>query len=329
MKGKICFLIAVTLLVLLGCTKSRELTGKAINEAPNDKIIFGVDTFTMASAPVFVAEAKGFWKQEGLNVEIRPFLSGRLALDALVGGAVDAATVTDFSTVLAAYQQQNVRIIATISTSEKHVGILARKDRGVLKPQDLTDKKIAVSSGTSGEFVLSGFLEIYNISKSDIKIINLNPPDMVAAVVRGDVDVIVTWQPYIYNAHKILENISIEYSSKGIYNQPFNVVVMEESIGRHGELQKKLLTGLKKAEKFMKENKKESIEIVAKKLGMDSKIVGSLWDNYSFKVGIEPNLVNSLENEGKWAKKVGIVKQDATEPDYNSLIYDELIGSLK
>jgi len=328
MKEKICLLLAITVLVLLSCTKNEGITGKVINEKPNDKIIFGVDTFTMASSPVFVAEAKGFWKEEGLNVEVRSFLSGRLALDALVGGAVDAATVADISTVLAAFQKQNVNIISTISTSEKHVNILARKDKGILKPQDLAGKKIAMSSGTSGEYVLNRFLEINNISKLDIKIVSLNPPDMIAAITRGDVDAIVTWQPHIYNAKNMLSNNSIVFSSKGLYNHPFNVVVLEESLNTQKEAQKKLLVGLKKAEKFMKENRKESIEIVAKRLGMNAKDVEALWNDYSFKIGIEPSLVNSLENEGKWAKKSNIVRSDK-EPDYKSLVYDEYIRSLK
>ena len=153
MKRKICFLLAIIILVLIGCTRIEGLTGKTINEESNEKIIFGVDTFTMASSPVFVAEAKGFWKEEGLEVDIRPFVNSRLALDALLGGSVDIATVIDYAVVLAAFQQQNVKIITTISTSEKHVNILARKDRGVLKPQDLAGKKIAMSYGTSGEYV--------------------------------------------------------------------------------------------------------------------------------------------------------------------------------
>ena len=119
MRKKSTILFGIVILVLLGCTKIEGLTGKVINEKPNDKIIFGVDTFTMASSPVFVAEAKEFWREEGLDVEVRSFLSGRLALDALVGGAVDTATVADISTVLAAFQEQNVKIITTISTSEK------------------------------------------------------------------------------------------------------------------------------------------------------------------------------------------------------------------
>jgi len=329
MKREIWFLLAITILVLLGCTKSEVLTGKIIGEEPNNKIIFGVDTFTMASAPVFIAEAKGFWKEERLDVEIKPFLSGRLALDALVGGAVDTATVADFSMILAAFQDQDVKIITTISTSEKHVNILARKDKGISKPQDLAGKKIAMSSGTSGEYVLNRFLEINNLSKSDVKIVSLNPPDMAAAITRGDVDAIITWQPHIYNAKNMLGNNSVLFSSKGLYNHPFNIVVLEESLSTQKEAQKKLLVGLKKAEKFMKENKKESIEIVAKRLGMDSKDVESLWDGYSFKIGIEPGLVNSLEKEGKWAKKAFIVKQEAEEPDYKSLVYDVYVKSLR
>ena len=62
---------------------------------------------------------------------------------------------------------------------------------------------------------------------------------------------------------------------------------------------------------------------------MNSKDVEALWNDYSFRIGIDSGLVNSLENEGKWAKKAGIVKQDAKEPDYKSLIYDEYIRSLK
>ena len=284
--------------MLLGCTKNEGLTGKVINEETKEKIIFGVDTNTMASAPIFVAEAKGFWQQENLNVEVIPFLSGRLALDGLVGGAVDAATVVDFSTVLAAFQNQKVKIIKTISTSENHVNLLARKDRGILKPRDLDGKKIAVSSGTSGEYFLNRFLENYNISKSNVMIVNLNPPDMVAAISRKDVDAIVTWQPYIYNAKNMLGNNAIVFSSKGLYNHPFNVVVLEESLNTQAEAQKKLISGLKKAEKFMKENKTESIEIVAKRLGMNSKDIGNLWGNYSFNVNIDSNIVNSFEKEG-------------------------------
>ena len=142
--------LVFTVFLAVGC-------GKKESSKP-DKLIFSVDVVTMASAPIFGAEARGFWKQENLDVEIKPFVSGRLALDALVGQAVDAATAADIPVVFAAFQQHKVRIVATFSNSEMHVNMLARKDKGILKPEDLIGKKIAVSLGTAAEFVMDMFL---------------------------------------------------------------------------------------------------------------------------------------------------------------------------
>ena len=79
----------------------------------------------------------------------------------------------------------------------------------------------------------------------------------------------------------------------------------------------------------MKENKAESIEIVAKRIGIDAKVIEDLWDDYSFKVDIDPSFATALEKEGEWAKRAGIVKQETKEPDYISLIYGEYLTSIK
>lgn len=301
------------------------VAGCSNNPTPPDKLTFAVDVVTMADAPVYVAEAKGFWKAENLDVEIKPFVSGRLALDALVGKSVNAATVVDISTVFAAFQGHNPRIVATFSTSEKHVNMLARKDRNVLSPGDLKGKKIAVSPGTSAEFVMNMFLERNGISRSDVSIVALNPPETVAAITRGDVDAVFAWQPHIYNAQQALGTNCVTVSSEGIYNHPFNVVVMADSLPSDSQLLKKLLQGLTQAAAFIKTNRTEAIDIVAKRIGVDAKVVEALWDSYSYEVGLDPSLAQSLEREGKWAKKAGVVKEDAKEPDYQALVFRGLL----
>jgi len=128
---RLIILILSAVLFVVGCSKPATTPGK---------VVFAADVLTMAAAPVYVAEAKDFWKQENLDVEIKPFVAGRLALDAVVGKVADAATVTDIPVVFAAFQQHKVRIIATFTTSEKHENMLARKDRGITGSRDLAGK---------------------------------------------------------------------------------------------------------------------------------------------------------------------------------------------
>jgi len=307
----------LTILLIVGCGKRESEKFYKIN--------FGVDIATIAAAPVYIAESKGFWTQNSLEVTIQPFVSGRFALDALIGKAVEAATVADVPVVLAAYQRHPVRIVATFSNSEKHINMLARKDKGIHKPEDLKGKKVAVTVGTNGEFVMDLFLERYRIKRSELRVVSLSPPDMVPAIIEGKVDAIFTWQPHIYNAQKKLADNALVVSTLGIYSQPFNVVVLEDLLIGGKEKLERLLKGLNAAEKFIKTNRTESIEIVAKQIGVENATIENIWDAYTFEIGIDSSLVELLEEEGKWAKRAGIVQQDNKEPEYGKLVYKQIL----
>jgi NitT/TauT family transport system substrate-binding protein len=253
-------------------------------------------------------------------VNIRPFASGRLALDALVAHAVDAATVADLPVVFVAYQQPTIRIIATFSDSDKHINMIGRKDRGVKTPADLKGKRIGVTTGTNAEYVMDRFLQMNSIPRSAVTVISLPPPDTAAALVRGDVDVIFTWQPNIYSAQKQLGTNAAVYPSADAYSQPFNVVILNNYGQRSPAAIEGLLRGLNRAETFIKTNKAESINIVARKLGMDPIDLAQIWDDYSFELNLPERLPSVLAEEGRWARSAGIVTTDAQAPDYSALV---------
>jgi len=310
MKTRLILILSAVLFVA-GCSKPATTPGK---------VIFAADVLTMAAAPVYVAEAKGFWKQENLDVDIKPFVAGRLALDAVVGKVADAATVTDIPVVLAAFQQHKVRIIATFTTSEKHENMLARKDRGITGPRDLAGKKVALVPGTSSAYVMAAMLQRNGLKPSDLTTISLKPPDMVAAIVRGDVDAIFTWQPHIYNAQKQLGENALVFPSNDIYDSPFNVVVLDTSDASRIQALRHLIAGLRAATQYMQANRRECVEIVAKKIGTDVATVDNLWDQYSYVLTLSPALVGQLEKEGAWAKSSAIVTADSAEPVYPTLV---------
>jgi len=59
--------------------------------------------------------------------------------------------------MFAIMEGNKISIIATIQTSNRNNAIIARKDRGILTPQDLRGRKIATTFGTIAEFFMDAF----------------------------------------------------------------------------------------------------------------------------------------------------------------------------
>ena len=91
------------------------------------------------SALVFIAEEKGYFTEQGLKINYHNFPTGKLALDALIGGGADIATTADVPIALAGLADQKISAIATIEYSTDNIQVVARKDAGIRLPKDLKD----------------------------------------------------------------------------------------------------------------------------------------------------------------------------------------------
>ena len=124
-----------------------------------------VETINLAISPIphsaliFIAQEKGYFAEQGLNVEMIKFSSGKMALDALLGDGVDFATTADFPLTLAGLSDQEVGIIATIGYGDD-IKVIARKDAGISEIKDLEGKKIATLKGGGGDFLCKSCLKL-------------------------------------------------------------------------------------------------------------------------------------------------------------------------
>lgn len=285
------------------------------------------ENITVVSAPVTVARVKGFFRDEGLNCDTVPFASGRLALDALLGGKADFATVAETPIVLSAMQGQSVRVLCTFTASERNTKVLARKDRGIEKPSDLRGKKVALTVGSNGDYFFDVFLSDNGLAPNDVQQINLSPPDMAAAITRGDVDAICTWEPHIWNAKKKLAGNALILGNKpGRYVQTFNIVVLKEYAEQNPAALTVFLKALLRAESFIRETEAESLSIVAKDNNMTEEDLKGIWPDYEFRVTLNPQLVEAMQGQAKWAVRTKLAQEGAKLPPVDQLL---LPGPLK
>jgi ABC-type nitrate/sulfonate/bicarbonate transport system substrate-binding protein len=100
---------------------------------------------------VYVAYQEKFFEQQGLEVVLEPHSTGKACLGAVLDGKADLATVAETPIVLAGLEDKKFFVTATIHESEENTVVVARKDRGVVAPADLTGKKVGVTRGTNAQ----------------------------------------------------------------------------------------------------------------------------------------------------------------------------------
>ena len=142
MEARSCRLVLVVLLSLTFLTV--PLSGGIVLAA--EKVKFGpsVKTNPSYNLPMFAAEEKGFWQQQGLDLEWIGFRSGRSTYRAVTAGSLDMGLGGTLSTVRAASRGVPAIIVADMANPQEFA-VFVRADSPIKRPQDLKGAKIGVA----------------------------------------------------------------------------------------------------------------------------------------------------------------------------------------
>lgn len=323
--------IVVTVAILVAAVIGAGCAGIEKPPEPLEKITFGVETSILPSA-VWVAENKGYFPEEGLDVRIKEFGSGRTALTTMLNeGNLDMVTVAQTPVMFNSFDRNDYVIMAAMVYSDNDVKILARQDKGIKSPSDLKGKIVGITKGSTGHFFLGLFLTHSDFMLSEIKTIDLEASELPQALVDGRVDAISTWEPHIWNAKKLLGENAVLLQPKGgakIFREDFYFVPNRNFMENNPETLKRFLKAIEKAEEFIQKNKEEAINIVSQRLKIDKKLVLSVWDDFEFQLILDQTILITLEDEARWAIDNNLV--DATEvPNYLDYIYIDALEEVK
>jgi ABC-type nitrate/sulfonate/bicarbonate transport system substrate-binding protein len=212
---RVCALVLSLAVLTGGCSKGKQ--GQQVS-------FVLADVVNIENALITVATKNNLWAQEGIKLERRSFSSGKDALEAMLSGQADAAASAETPFIFAVFRGEPVTIVATLNRTV--VKALGRKDAGVSVPADLKGKRVATYAGTSSDFWMNEWLPAHGLTKADLRLINLKPPEMVAAITRQhpDIDAFFAWEPHVVNAVKGIgaDNATV-FTSAGMYTEYFNL----------------------------------------------------------------------------------------------------------
>jgi NitT/TauT family transport system substrate-binding protein len=144
---------------------------------------------------VWMADQKGFYKDEGLDVEFKNFPTGVSALAAFAAGQGDIVLSGELPAMRHwASLNKNYRLITVLERDS--AGFVVTAQTAIKKASDLKGQTIATRVGSTGSWFISEYLTKNGMSTADVKIINLDPAVLPTALCKGDIAAFFIWQPF-------------------------------------------------------------------------------------------------------------------------------------
>ncbi len=150
--------------------------------------------------PLSVAERLGYFKDEGLEVEIPDFAGGSKALQAMVGGSADMVSGAYEHTINMAAKKQPIKAVV-LQAKYSSIVLLLPKDKAAKYkgPADLKGLKVGVSApGSSTNMFVNNILAKGGLKPTDIAVVGVGVGSgAFAAMEKGEIDALSNLDPVI------------------------------------------------------------------------------------------------------------------------------------
>jgi NitT/TauT family transport system substrate-binding protein len=213
----------------------------------------------VSDAPFFIANKKGYFKEQGINIKFVPFDAGPKMIAPLGTGQLDvAAGAISAGLFNAAARGINIKVVAdkgSTPPSYDYMPILVRKslvDAGKVKSfKDLKGLKVAeAAKGGSPGSKLNEALKSAGLGYKDVHHEYLGYPQHVAALMNGAIDASVTTEPSATQA--VEKGAAVRFSSDELYpNQQIAVLLYGgDFISKKPQVAKKFMIAYLKGARF-------------------------------------------------------------------------------
>jgi NitT/TauT family transport system substrate-binding protein len=156
-------------------------------------------------APVFVAQARGYFERAGFDADLTPIVSGQDSMALAATGQLDlVAAALSASFFNAVNRGLTVKFVASTAYQPKEghpSALMIREDlydSGMRSPAALRGKKVAFlgGPGAAGAYYVARILRRYGLGIKDIEPVNLSNPDQGIALERKAVDAVFSNSPF-------------------------------------------------------------------------------------------------------------------------------------
>jgi NitT/TauT family transport system substrate-binding protein len=266
----VAVLIGLLACLSFGCTRITE------ESAVNEKVTIGYLPIAVDLA-TFVAQEKGFFAEEGLEVELVQFATSNQVAEALIAGRIDASSYFAYPVVFAVEQSQpgTFKEIGTVIVSSEHpfLFILAGKNDSSIKTlADLEGKTVGMFPGSTTQAQLRHALKTVGVDPSTVNMQPIAAAQQLGALSAGSVDALFALEPTATIGE--LKGISrkVENVEKYLPEPNYNAIsaVTNSYRSENPKAVAKIVAAQDRAIDFIRENPEEARMVLTKYTSLDN-----------------------------------------------------------
>ena len=238
----------------------------ATSVSAQDKVRMGLSSVSGLHSAVWVAETKGLFRKHSIDAEVIVTGQGGVAgISALL--ANDIQMVNSAGDVLVASALRGGDTVMVASVVNKGLQRLVTKPE-IKTPAELKGKRIGVTRiGAVSHSVLLMMLQRWKMTVNDVQVLQLgSSPNMLASLDKGGIEGAVLTIPSMFVAEDRGYRVLLDMADTDIYYLHTMVATTRQYVKNNRDKVLRFLRGYVEGIAFVKQNKKESLDIVKKKL---------------------------------------------------------------
>lgn len=254
---------------------------------------------SVSDAAIFIADAKGYFKEQGITFEAVPFTSAAQMVgplgtnDLQAGGGAPSAGL--YNAVDRGVQLRIVADKGSLTPGHGYEAVIVRKGLAdtVKSAKDMKGLKISIAArDIVPEYSLDVYLKTGGLTIKDVEVVPLSFPDMVPAMANGAIDVAIPTEPTVTRILDAGTGILITRTDVIVPGEQTAVILFSEKFAQDKDAATRFMVAYLKGARFYADafdkkdpaKRTEAIDIISRATRLDVTLI-----NRVVMPGIDPN----------------------------------------
>lgn len=272
---------------------------------------------TQVGVQLAIADALGYFKDEGLQVSPKWVQSGDDVVQLLGAGAVPMGCASTFGATLLAAQRIPIHAVQGLADMAGTQGFVLSPNVKLASPKELEGKKLAYTNGNPQILILAKLAKRYGFDMSKVTLMNMQPSEGVVAAEKGDVAGLLSFQPFLYRLVALGGTMYATGRKSWVSGREedlgpdyrllfLNAILMTEDgwIKDKPNTVKAVMRAFDRATKFVNSDRTKAVEILGQGIKIDPAAISAIMNVNRYSSALTPDVGSSISDLSEWALSI-------------------------